>query len=50
VAESEALERLIEVAWGAYVEGRKAPLTRKAGVGYADPYDGLSLDCLARGD
>ncbi|MDQ0142310.1 flavodoxin family protein [Cupriavidus necator] len=38
--EDEALERLERIAWDAYQEGRKAPLTHKAGAGYADPdYD-----------
>jgi len=32
-AEDAAVERLVKVAWEAYVEGRKAPLTRKAGPG-----------------
>jgi len=44
--EDSALERLVEVAWGAYIEGRKAPHTRKAGVGYADPDYEMSLDWL----
>ncbi len=38
--EDEALARLEAIAWDAYQEGRKAPLTHKAGPGYADPdYD-----------
>jgi len=45
-AEGAALERLVEVAWGAYLEGRKTPLTRKAGAGHADPGYDLSLDWL----
>ena len=45
-AEGSALDRLVEVAWGAYLEGRKAPFTRKAGVGYADPDYDLSLEWL----
>jgi len=44
---SERIEPLIEVAWGAYVEGRKAPRTRRAGDGYADPDYELSVDWLA---
>jgi hypothetical protein len=45
-AESEALGRLEEIAWKAYSEGRKAPRTRKAGPGYADPDYDLSLDWI----
>jgi len=36
-AERDAIARLEEIAWGAMVEGRKAPFTRKAGRGFADP-------------
>ena len=45
-AEDEAISRVEAVAWNAYQEGRKAPITRKAGVGYADPDYDLSLDWL----
>jgi multimeric flavodoxin WrbA len=45
--EDEALARLEAVAWDAYKEGRKAPLTRKAGPGYADPDYDLSVEWLA---
>lgn len=41
------LERLVAVAWQAYREGRKAPRTRKAGPGYADPDYDLSVDWIA---
>ena len=40
-------ERLEDIAWQAYVEGRKAPLTRPAGPGYADPAYALSVEWLA---
>ena len=33
--EAEALGRIESVAWDAYKDGRKAPVTRKAGRGYA---------------
>ena len=33
-AEKAAIVRLEEIAWQAYHEGRKAPLTRLAGAGY----------------
>lgn len=43
-AESEAISRLEAIAWNAYTEGRKAPRTRKAGPGYADPDYDLSVE------
>jgi len=42
-AEREAIERLEAIAWQAYTEGRKAPRTRKAGPGFADPDYDLSV-------
>ena len=45
-AESEALSRLEDVAWGAYEEGRKSPVTRKAGPEFADPDYDLSVEWL----
>jgi multimeric flavodoxin WrbA len=45
-AESQALARIEVIAWEAYQEGRKAPVTRKAGPGYADPEYELSVDWL----
>ena len=45
--EDEALARLESLAWEAYKEGRKAPVTRKAGPGYADPDYDLSVEWLA---
>ena len=44
--ETEALARLETVAWDAYIEGRKAPVTRKADPGYADPGYDLSVEWL----
>ena len=44
--EREAIARLEEIAWTAYVDGRKAPVTRKAGAGFADPDYELSVDWL----
>jgi multimeric flavodoxin WrbA len=46
-AEDEAISRVEAVAWQAYHEGRKAPITRPAGPGYADPDYPLSVDWLA---
>ena len=45
-AESEALAHLEAIAWDAYQEGRKSPVTRKAGPGYADPDYDLSVEWL----
>ena len=44
------IDRLEDVAWTAYREHRKAPRTRKAGAGFADPRYDLSLDWLATRD
>jgi len=49
-AESDAISRLEEIAWQAYEEGRKAPVTRKAGPGFADPAYELSVEWLATRD
>jgi multimeric flavodoxin WrbA len=39
-AEGEALDRIEAIAWDAFKEGRKAPVTRKAGPEFHDPdYD-----------
>jgi multimeric flavodoxin WrbA len=40
------LDRVAAVAWDTYSRGRKAPVTRKAGPGYADPDYDLSVDWL----
>ena len=45
-AEREALDRLETIAWQAYEDGRKSPLTRKAGEGFADPEYELSVEWL----
>ena len=45
-AEDDAISRVEAVAWEAYQDGRKAPVTRKAGPGYADPDYDLSVDWL----
>jgi len=41
--EREALARVAEIAWHNYRDGRKAPVTRKAGPGFADPDYDLSV-------
>jgi multimeric flavodoxin WrbA len=40
------VERIIEVAWQAYDDSRKAPRTRKAGPGYADADYDLSVEWI----
>lgn len=40
------IDKIVEVAWDGYDEYRKAPRTRKAGRGYADPDYDLSVDWL----
>ena len=45
-AARDAVDRLEAIAWEAYREGRKAPVTRKAGAGFADPDYDLSVDWL----
>jgi len=49
-AAAPEIGRLIDLAWEAYDGYRKAPRTRKAGPGYADPDYELSLDWLAARD
>ena len=44
--ESEAIGRLEQIAWDAHTEGRKAPITRKAGRGFADPSHEVSVQWL----
>ena len=46
-AEDEAISRVEAIAWDAYEEGRKAPITQKAGAGYADPDYDMSVEWLA---
>ncbi|MGN6157099.1 MAG: flavodoxin family protein [Devosia sp.] len=43
----EQLEAVADAAWDGYSHSRKAPRTRKAGPGYADPDYELSLDWIA---
>jgi multimeric flavodoxin WrbA len=45
-SEKDAVARLESIAWDAYEEGRKAPRTRPAGPGYADPTYELSIEWL----
>ncbi len=42
----DSLDRVADAAWNAYHEYRKAPHTRKAGEGYADPDYELSVDWI----
>lgn len=36
-AEDDSLKRLEAIAWDAYSNARKSPITEKAGPGFADP-------------
>ncbi len=45
--EEPSIARLEEIAWHAYAEGRKAPITQRAGPGYADPDYQLSTEWVA---
>jgi len=49
-AEDVALERLEQIAWDAYQQGRKAPVTQPAGPGFADPAYELSVEWRAARD
>jgi multimeric flavodoxin WrbA len=44
------LQAITGAAWDAYADSRKAPHTRKAGPGFADPDYDLSVDWLAARD
>jgi multimeric flavodoxin WrbA len=44
------IQAITDVAWDAYSDGRKAPHTRKAGPGFADPDYDLSVEWLAARD
>ena len=44
--EAEAIQRLETIAWQAMQEGRKAPITKAAGRGYADPSYEVSVQWL----
>ena len=49
-AEHEAIARLEAIAWDAFHEGRKSPVTRKAGEHFADPTYDLSVEWLETRD
>jgi len=49
-AEDAAIARLEAIAWDAYQQGRKAPVTHKAGAGFADPDYDLSDEWRATRD
>ena len=49
-AEEAAIDRLEAIAWAAYADSRKAPLTGKAGPGAADPGYDVSVEWLAARD
>src|SRR5262245_51058654 len=41
------IDRILDAAWEAYSRYHKAPHTRRAGAGFADPEYQLSLDWIA---
>lgn len=45
--EATSLARIEQIAWQNYTEGRKAPVTQKAGSTFADPEYDLSVEWLA---
>ena len=45
-AERDAITRLEAIAWDALQDGRKAPITRPAGRGFADPSYEVSMEWL----
>jgi len=46
-AEDAAISRVEAIAWQAYEEGRKSPITQKAGPGFSDPDYDMSVEWLA---
>lgn len=47
---NEEIEKITDIAWRNYAEGRKAPITQKAGHGFHDPDYELSLDWIRTRD
>jgi multimeric flavodoxin WrbA len=47
---NQELQAITDAAWDAYADGRKAPLTRKAGPGFADPDYEIATDWLVARD
>jgi multimeric flavodoxin WrbA len=47
---SPELDRISDIAWQAYADGRKSPVTRRAGAEFEDPSYELSVDWLAARD
>jgi hypothetical protein len=47
---SAKLQAIADAAWDAYDDGRKAPITRKAGAGFADPDYEIAIDWLTARD
>ena len=50
LAAEDAVARLEEIAWDGYKQDRKAPITAKAGAGFADPKYELSVEWRATRD
>lgn len=47
---SGEIDRILDVAWDAYSDSRKAPITREAGPKFHDPAHELSVEWLAARD
>ncbi len=47
---SDALDRVTDIAWNGYRDGRKSPRTRKAGPCFADPDYDLAVDWVSAQD
>lgn len=48
--EADSLARIEAIAWEAYKDGRKAPITRPAGAGFADPSYEVAVEWLESRD
>jgi multimeric flavodoxin WrbA len=49
-SERESIARIEAIAWGNYIDSRKAPVTQKAGPEFADPDYDLSVEWIATRD
>lgn len=46
-AVAQSIEQIASIAWHAYADSRKSPITRKAGPAFSDPDYDLSVDWIA---
>ncbi|TIM66014.1 MAG: flavodoxin family protein [Mesorhizobium sp.] len=44
---AQSIEQIASIAWQAYADSRKSPITRKAGPAFSDPDYDLSVDWIA---